>query len=208
MRRGGGKLMKKSILLLAVVLMVCLASSAYAFWTDVLIESRPGGINFEWYSEEGTFADSSAKSSAAGITPGIGSRYASALYTDRYAAYIPDITDAGYYDVWVTWGTSTTGHPTILHEVIHMEGTFSVILNQNSSAGLQNTWVYLGNFPFDVGTAGMVKQSVQDPILGNRIMADAVKFTYTGPLVPEPGSFLALGTGLIGLIGVALRKRA
>ena len=41
---------------------------------SVMIESRAGGQNYAWYSEEGDWADSGASSSASGVTPGIGSR--------------------------------------------------------------------------------------------------------------------------------------
>jgi hypothetical protein len=75
--------MKKYSIQAFVVILVAFAltaGSAFAAQTIVIVESRSAGKNFGNYHElSGNWADSTAKATlAAGVTPGIGSRFATA----------------------------------------------------------------------------------------------------------------------------------
>lgn len=152
---------------------------------DIIIESEVGGQNSDWYFENG-MAHSSAKSTAAGITAGIGSRYGStgADIETRYASYEPAIAVDGFYQVFATWGTSSSGGSNVLHSVGYLDGEYTKSFSQYSGAGLQNKWNSIGTFPFAIGESGECGYLVQwvDTLQASkRIMADAAKWVYVGP---------------------------
>ena len=150
---------------------------------DIIVESMPGGLNYDWYSDV-SFAVSSVKSSAPGCTPGISSRYTTITSDigNRYAQYKPAIPIDGDYEVWVTWAKSTNGGSQIRHTVTYRDGEYTKTFNQST---LDNKWNYIGTFPFAAGEAGSgaaeLKQWVSSAQSGKRIMADAVKWVYVGP---------------------------
>lgn len=153
---------------------------------DIIIESRSGGLNYAWYGDAG-LSSSTAKSSATGCTPAIGSRYGAigdANYVGMSAHYKPAIVFAGLYEVLATWCTSTNGGSSIKHTVNYRDGQYTKSFNQHSSAGLQNKWNSIGTFAFAAGSSGNcgeVKQYATGIESGKRIMADAAKWVYVGP---------------------------
>jgi len=172
---------------------------------DIIIESEVGGLHHEWYTEVG-LAHSTAKSSAPGVTPGIGSRYGSITETtNKEASYLPAIPISGWYQVSVTWGTSSSGGTSIKHTVTHRDGQYTVTYNQSSSGNLQNKWNVIGTFPFAAGASGacgQLRQYVTATQSGRRIMADAAKWVYVGPFKvtkpsPANGSTNVPPTGTI-----------
>lgn len=175
-------------------------SNAYSLYAnlqtsvaDIIIESRSGGLNLNWYSDAGLL-DSSAKSSAAGCTPLIGSRYGTLDITSREAHYMPAIPVSGEYQVWVTWGSSSSGGTNIKHTVTHRDGQYTKTYNQSSGGNLYNKWNSIGTFPFlagGTGECGELRQYVTATQSSKRIMADAAKWVYTGPFkatTPSPAN--------------------
>ena len=185
---------------------------ARASMPDIVVESRSGGQNYDRFSDSGgtTWADSGAKSLAAGLTSP-GSRYSSISTTlfgaGRYAQYAPDIAVAGTYAVYATWPQSTNGCRYVTHEVSYAGGGKNFSLwNQNQDApsvtygdngpspvgAKMNLWNPLGTFAFDVGTVGSVRQYSLvpdmrgDPPASVRLMADAVKFQFCPPKAINP----------------------
>lgn len=160
---------------------------------DIIVESMPGGQNFNWY-QDFNFANSTAKSGAPGCTPGIGSRY-SVITSDiasRYTLYQPAIPVDGTYEVWATWGTSSNGGSSIRHTVAHRDGSYTKVFNQASNG---NKWNHVGTFPFVTGPAGSqyaeLKQWVSAAQSGKRIMGDAVKWVFVAPfkaINPSPAN--------------------
>jgi len=174
---------------------VALYANMQSSIADIIIESESGGLNRSWYSET-SLAHSSAKSSAAGCTPGIGSRYGSLDGTLREAVYAPAIQFDGMYQVSVTWGSSSSGYTSIPHYVTHRDGQFVKNYNQSSAGNLYNKWNVIGTFPFEAGssgTCGDLRQSYSGLQSGKRIMADAAKWVYMGPfaaVAPSPANGL------------------
>jgi hypothetical protein len=95
-----------------------------------------------------------------------------------YLKYTPNILTAGHYNVyeWHSVGSNrTTGAPEV---VTFNGGTQTVTVNQQLAGG---QWNLLGNFRFAAGTAGSVK--ITDASAGSTlvVIADAIKFVYSGP---------------------------
>lgn len=119
-----------------------------------IVESRSGGVNYAQYSETGTWSNSTAKSTAAGCTAGIGSRWCTIGSTAKTAVFkfTPAVTDT--YKVYTTnCNTNNSGNP-MVHKVLHAGGTTSVNVCQNSSCGSNaiNKWYLLGTFTLNGGT--------------------------------------------------------
>src|SRR5689334_10938546 len=72
----------------------------------IIVETRTGGQNLSWYAEAGgNWANSTLKSAAAGVTAGIGSRFAT---TDGAAFTVPPVLEDGaVYAVDITHGNSS-----------------------------------------------------------------------------------------------------
>jgi len=185
--------MSKAFPLLAMLAAstVLIAPTAFA---DFIVESRSGGQNYGLYSEVGSWSNSSGKSTAPGVTPGIGSRYSSTLYSGRYANFAFKAGEpTGLYEVFVTWGANANRRAGIEHKVYHTGGTTSIYVDQSATA---NTWVSLGQFTLD--TSSKVQIHTYTGVSGSGY-ADAVKFVY----IPEPATLAVLGLGAIA----SLRRR-
>lgn len=159
--------------------------TASASANDIIIESRSGGKNFAWYSDRAATGDSSAKSSASGVTAGIGSRYFSlqASY-DREANFNPAITVPGSYEVFVTWPSSSSGGANIHHTVTYNGGSSTKTLNQSLNP---NVWNSLGTFTFNAGASGScggVRMWASALDAGKRFTADAVKLVFAKESIP------------------------
>jgi len=183
--------------LFACLLALCVLSLASA---DVYVESRSGGKNYDSYSETGTFADSSAKSSATGTTGGIGCRYASTYFSGRIARFgFPATAEAGAYRVHITHPSSGSNKAECQASVGHDGGVDDVAYNQLINA---NIWTELGIYEFTPGTS-YVDLSFVGTLESGTLRSDAVWFegpmsiTPTPTNTPEPLPTMTPGIGTI-----------
>lgn len=102
------------------------------------------------------------------------------LLSDRKASemiqWIPEITEAGDYAVYISFKASSENVSDALYRVHHLGGVTEFRINQQMGGG---TWVYLGRFSFGKGVnpvQGRVVLSNQASKRGRKITADAVKF--------------------------------
>ncbi|MFB3897264.1 MAG: family 10 glycosylhydrolase [bacterium] len=190
----------KRYITLGIIYLLCFCSVALA--TDFIIESRSGGMNYAWYSEVGTkWLDSSSKSTAAGCTAGIGSRFVSSTTSFDTARFTPNIDTAGNYEVFVAWGNSGNAY-NVKYTVKYSGGTTTINLNQNGwgAGGTSNahTWISLGTYSFVSGTNGAIEVtnifSTGSPSTTSawRTYADAVKYVYQPSVPVQPSEFRAL----------------
>jgi hypothetical protein len=119
-----------------------------------IVESRSGGQNYAQYSEVGSWGNSSAKSTAAGCTSGIGSRYCVIGASDRRAIFRFTPTVSGSYSVYTTNGTTDNSGNPLIHKITHAGGTATVGVCQNTSCGTNavNKWLLLGTWTLNAGT--------------------------------------------------------
>lgn len=148
-------------------------------WAEtVVVESRSGGKNFTAYSEgTGNWANSTAKSSAADVTPGIGSRFAT---TDASLFRVTPILQAGAnYSVEVTHGTSSN-IPTDLQ--VGISQTNCTGLASSTTAFNQvpdNVWRSVGTITVAAGVTNptiVFTKTAGSTGTGQRIYADGVRF--------------------------------
>lgn len=168
--------------------------------TEFIVESREGGKNYANYSESGGgFADSSAKSSAAGTTAGIGSRFGSMAFA-KEASYSFTPSVSGPYQAFATWAPSTNATSSLEHVVTHDGGSTSVLLDQNSGTNPTggDNWNSLGTYDFTAGNTYSVSQ-VTDGTGSGIMRNDAIRWV----LIPEPASAM-LFLGILG--GLFLRR--
>lgn len=175
----------------------------------IIIESRPGGLNYAMYSETPSttdvhWADNPNKSTALGLTPGVGSRSVSTFLEgvgEQHAIFAPNLPDTGLYEVFVTWGPISSRRNPILYEVTHAGGVTQVDIDQSADP---NEWVSLGTFVFTSGVGGMVDMSNLHVNTFGNMLADAVKWELLEVInVPEPASLPLLST----LLALFSRRR-
>ncbi|MBN1476923.1 phosphodiester glycosidase family protein [Candidatus Sumerlaeota bacterium] len=142
---------------------------------NIIIESRAGGQNVGWYAETGGWADSGTDCTALGMTPGIGMRYGSTYRSVaglKTATFTPVITQAGMYNVYVTWGAGSNRRSGITLRVHHSGGVDESLVDQSASA---NEWYPLGTHHFDIGTGGYVEVSNESTdVSGSMYTAGAI----------------------------------
>ncbi len=156
---------------------------------DVVIESRKSNGTLTpspSYTEAGSWGDSTAKSSAQGLS-GSGSRYAT-NFTGATATFVPSLPYSGPYEVYVTWGASSNGASTNFKVISGGSVVYNHNWDQNNAQPYENQWQYVGEYTFN---AGQSASNASVKIDGNasskgttggtpRLMSDAVKFVFKG----------------------------
>jgi MYXO-CTERM domain-containing protein len=166
---------------------------------EIIVESRSGGQNFASYSEAGTWADSSSKSTAPGVTGGIGSRFSSNAFTGRSFTAAPDFGSGGLFEIFVTAAANMNVDQPIT--VVHSGGTDN--FNADLSSGVTNAWKSIGTWTFGPGFGGSFTLA-SNGAGGSVIRGDAVLFAQ---LIPEPGTFVLAAAGVFGL-ALGRRRRS
>jgi hypothetical protein len=114
----------------------------------------------------------------------------------RTATYRPYVPVAGLYDVWL-WYPEGSNRATNAAWLVSFDGgTTNVIVNQQSGGG---GWQRIAAAaPFAAGTNGFVRLSNDTGYSGKVVIADAVGFSYVGPL-PGPTLSSAVANGMLTL---------
>lgn len=110
------------------------------------------------------------------------------LVESAVARYRPYIPESGYYPVYV-WARDGDDRSNQLYRIAHSGGLAEARVNWRR---VGKTWVWLGTYHFDQGTAGYVETSnkVIDPYEAYQrhvVVADAVRFGNGRGDVPRPG---------------------
>ncbi len=174
---------------LATALAAWTVSASMAWAQTHIVESRAGGQHFNLYSEVGTWANSGAKSTAPGVTPGIGSRFGSTAGPDGAATYRFTPTVPGNYEVAVTLPSTSNVHADGVDYFISNDGATVQVLgfNQNNGGGgANNAWAVLATVPLTAGNEyTVVQQGVAVSFVTQR--SDAVRWLNTSdPCVGVP----------------------
>lgn len=157
----------------------------------VIVESRPGGQNFAFYSESsGNWANSTVKSSAPGVTAGIGSRYATLATRDDVCRFTVPIPAAGQYEVFLTTDTQTSHNADNCTIRIGHAGGTTTLLRNVDAATMGDIWYSLGTYTFSAGSTHFVEldSSTCTTSGTDRLNADAVRLVpVSAPPAPwEP----------------------
>ena len=93
-------------------------------------------------------------------------------------SWTPVIPERGSYAVYVSYKTLENSTSSAHYTVSHLGGVSDFVVNQKMGSG---TWIYLGTFEFDEGSAGSVSLSNRTPEgysfdNGTVVTADAVRF--------------------------------
>jgi len=162
--------MRRSILFAASAAILVMGSIAQA--ATIYVESRSGGQNFASYSQAGTWSTSTSKSTAAGVTPGIGSTFSSNAFTDRSFTAAPSLPLAGTYQVALTAAGNMNANQPVA--ITHASGTANI--TPDLSTGVANAWKVLGSWDFNSGAGTSLKLSSSG--VGTAVIrGDAVRFT-------------------------------
>ncbi|MEK7780143.1 MAG: FAD-dependent oxidoreductase [Verrucomicrobiota bacterium] len=97
--------------------------------------------------------------------------------------YVPTITNAGPYEVFLWWVESSNRPTNTPVDVIHAAGTNRVFVNQKLSSG---GWFKIMTTNFNVGTNGGVIIRNDGTAAGTFVIADGVRFVPVGSAAPPP----------------------
>ncbi len=158
---------------------------------EFIVESRSGGKNYNRYGEAGTWSDSTGKSAAPEVTPGIGSRYAYISTADRNATFSYTAAATGTYEIYVTGPWSTNAPSSARHIVSHAGGSTDryVDQNANTNAGYSTQWNSIGQYTLTSGVSYGVTLTTTGSTEaggGTVLRADAVKWVLLNGAVPPP----------------------
>ena len=114
---------------------------------------------------------------------GVDYRYATAAAaTSATVTYLPNFPNAGLYNVslWYPQGSNRATNASWL--ISFFGGSTNVLVNQQTNGG---GWFQIASaLPFASGTNGFVQLANSAAPAGNVVLADAVKFSFAGPLAP------------------------
>lgn len=162
--------------------------SATATFSEYIVESRTGGKNFDKYNEiSGDWQNSTSKSTAPGITAGIGSRFATLESANDVVRFEPSeapsilLPGTAEYDVYITTNNiSSTNCSNATWRVNTAAGLQAGTVNI-TAANTGNLWYLIGRFQLNSSTGYLELSSAGTTTTPNttttRIVADAAKFT-------------------------------
>lgn len=186
----------KTFTTVSFIILFCASFIANIFADPIIIESRDGGQNTQYYKETaGSWSDSVAKSLVEGVTPGIGSRFCIIDNPPNTSSFeiSPFIPSAGKYEIFATWGTSGNAENCKYSVIINGVESQKVYLNQRGwgsptqpDTANGNVWVSIGVFDLPqgqgvkiVGSADEIKGKADERNSG-RFYSDAIKIIPAG----------------------------
>lgn len=94
------------------------------------------------------------------------------------------IVAAGLYDIWEWHVQGANRPPDARHQISRDGGVSTVLVNQQSNGA---KWNWIGTFPFRGGNSyNVIIDDVFTPASGRVVMADAIKWTFAGPIPAGP----------------------
>ena len=90
------------------------------------------------------------------------------------ARYVPDLPQAGKYEVRLSYSPSSNRATNVPVTVVHADGKTVVKVNQRKAPPVEGAFVSLGVFRFEKGKAGHVEISNQD--VDGHVIIDAVQW--------------------------------
>lgn len=153
---------------------------------DYIIETGAGGKNVANFSKiAGNLAVSSAKSTAAGLTSGIGSQYSSLTYKDDVARFTPSglTTGNNIFDVYVTIPSATNYNaPNCTWKLRLANGTVVSGLYDATPTAAGNKWLKIGTGNYTLNPTNCYLElddlSCTNATTSDRFYVDAVKFVF------------------------------
>jgi N-acetylmuramoyl-L-alanine amidase len=132
---------------------------------EVVVDNSDSG-----YSEVGSWSNSTLAGFKDGIT-----RFASVSTSSEtaYATFRPNLPRALVYPVWIRYSAGSSRATDMLVRVRHAGG---LSLRRMDASRNNNRWIYVGEFPFQAGTAGAVTISNFSAQSGKVVVADGVRF--------------------------------
>lgn len=116
-----------------------------------------------------------AKSSAVGPFVGEGYRHDGGTKDGKQSAtYTPDLPKAGKYEVRISFSPNPNRATNVPVVITHADGTTTVRVNQRQAPAVSETFVSLGTFAFEKGTAARVVVTNQGA--DGYVVIDAVQF--------------------------------
>jgi hypothetical protein len=98
----------------------------------------------------------------------------------KRARFTPDLPLSGSYQVYLRWNSSTSRATNAPVDIIHQNGTNTILVNQTTNGG---KWNLLGTYQFSAGTAGGV--TLRNDGTTSHVIADAVLFASNFALDPQ-----------------------
>lgn len=116
-----------------------------------------------------------ARSSAVGPFVGEGYRHDGGMKDGKQSAtYIPNLPRAGKYEVRVSYSSNPNRATNVPVTIVHADGTTTVRVNQRKAPPVSDTFVSVGSFKFEKGTAGRVV--IANEGADGYVVIDAVQF--------------------------------